>query len=61
MSKYDNGAGIDEETFAECINNYVYEHHYDNEKEDIEEKWSNVTLHEKATMIIQEISKAKSL
>ena len=60
MSKYDDGAGINEEMFAECINNYLYEHHYDNEKEDIEEKWNNMTLQEKATMIAEEISKVKN-
>ena len=36
MFDYDYGDGINEDIFKECVEEYIYEHHYDNDLDDIE-------------------------
>lgn len=59
MCDYDDGYGIDEETFRECVDEYIYTHHYDNDLDDIEKEWDNLSIHEKVKRIIEELRKEK--
>lgn len=56
MDEYDDGYGISEECFRNCVENYVYENHYDSEIDDIENKWQ-VDLHEQVKMIVKELKR----
>lgn len=45
--------GLDEEYFKECIDNYIWEHHQ-NENDEIDEEWDLPTYHEKVLKILEE-------
>lgn len=55
MYDYDDGDGIDEVTFEECVNEYIYTHHYDKEVDDIDKEWYDIPMHEKVKKIIEEL------
>lgn len=59
MCDYDDGDGIGEETFREWIDNYLYEHHYDNEKDDIQGQYLNKSYAELSKIIYNEITSNK--
>lgn len=45
--------GLDEEYFKECIDNYIWEHHI-NENDEIDEGWDLPTYYEKVLKILEE-------
>ncbi len=45
--------GLDEEYFKECIDNYIWEHHQ-NENDEIDEGWDLPTYYEKVLKILEE-------
>lgn len=47
--------GISSGEFEAWIQEYVYEHHFDKEADDIEEEWSNKDTSELAKMIYEEM------
>ena len=57
MFDCDDGEGINDETFRECVDEYIYTHHYDNDSDDIEKEWNNLSTHEKVKKIIKELKK----
>ena len=57
MFDYDDGEGINDETFRECVDEYIYTHHYDNNLDDIEQEWDNLSTYEKVKKIIEELKK----
>ena len=59
MFDYDYGDGINDETFRECVDEYIYTHHYDNDLDDIEKEWDNLSIHEKVKKIIEELKRDK--
>jgi len=46
--------GINGDDFRDCVDEYVYENHYDKETDDIAEEWQ-VSLYELVKMIIEEL------
>lgn len=61
MFDYDYGDGINEDIFKECVEEYIYEHHYNKDKEDIEKEWQNLSLYDKVVKIVKEIEERKAL
>lgn len=59
MFDYDYGDGINDETFRECVDEYIYTHHYDTDSDDIEKEWDNLSIHEKVKKIIEELRRDK--
>ena len=59
MWDYDYGDGINEEDFRQCIDEYIYTHHYDKEVDDIDKEWDNIPMHEKVKKIIEELKGEK--
>lgn len=55
MYDYDDGNGIDEECFRQCIDEYIDTHHYDKEVDDIDKEWDNIPMHEKVKKIVEEL------
>lgn len=55
MSDYDYGEGISEDIFQECVNEYIYTNHFDDDADDIEKEWNNISMHEKVKRIIKEL------
>lgn len=45
--------GLDEEYFKECIDNYIWDHHQ-NENDEIDKEWDLPTYHEKVLKILEE-------
>lgn len=45
--------GLDEEYFRECIDNYIWEHHQ-NEDGEIEEGWDLPTYYERVLKVLEE-------
>lgn len=46
--------GLQPDEFVEFIDQYVYDNHYDNEKDDISEEWQKLSLYEKIVRIDNE-------
>ena len=61
MFDYDYGDGINEDIFKECVEEYIYEHHYDNDLDDIEKEWQNLSLYDKVVKIVKEIEERKAM
>ena len=59
MFDYDDGNGINDETFRECVDEYIYTHHYDTDLDDIEKEWDNLSIHEKVKKIIEDLKRDK--
>ena len=55
MYDYDYGEGINEDIFQECVNEYIYTNHFDDDADDIEKEWDNISMHEKVKRIIKEL------
>ena len=61
MFDYDDGDGINEDIFTECVEEYIYEHHYNKDKEDIEKEWQNLSPHDKVVKIVKEIEEREAM
>ena len=59
MFDYDYGEGINDDTFRECVDEYIYAHHYDKGADDIEEEWDNISMYEKVKKIVNELRQDK--
>ena len=46
--------GLTSESFCDTINDYIWEHHYDKEIDDIAEDWQHLTTHEAVLKILKE-------
>lgn len=49
------GEGISSDDFAEWVQEYVYNNHFDKEADDIEEEWDDKDIAELAKMIYEEM------
>ena len=61
MYDYDCGEGISEDTFQECVDEYIYAHHYDKGADEIEKEWQNLSLYGKVVKIVKEIEERKAM
>lgn len=55
IEPYDEG--VDQSTFCEAIDDYVYRNHYDDDADDIAAEWQGKTTHELVEMIWNELQK----
>lgn len=54
MHGYETDEGLNPDDFQRWIDDYVYEYHYDYEKDDVCEEWQNKSVAELAKMIYEE-------
>lgn len=62
LGMYDNcdpDYGLSDEEFGECINQYIYDEHYDKNADDIESDWQDLTRYEEVCRILMEIEAEK--
>lgn len=46
--------GLSQQEFIDCVNEYIYDTHYDKEIDDIAEDWQDLTTHEAVLKILKE-------
>lgn len=47
--------GLSDEEFGECVNQYIYDQHYDHDADDIAAEWQNLTRYEEVLKILDEL------
>ena len=57
---YDVSDGLTPEMFAESVDEYIHEHHYDDEANDTAKDWQGITLHEAVLRIEEELNGRKN-
>lgn len=60
LDMYDDcdDCGLDDDSFIECIKQYVYDNHYDDSIDDIAKDWQ-LPYYDTVKKILEELSKAK--
>ena len=58
MFDYDDGEGIDESTFQECVQDYINEHHYNHDTEQFDEGWGGLSVYNAVLKVKEELIKS---
>ena len=58
MFDYDDGEGITEYTFQECVRDYIDEHHYNYDTEQFDEGWDGLSVYDAVLKIKEELLKS---
>lgn len=57
MFDYDYGEGINEDTFQECVRDYINEHHYNYDTDQFDEGWEGLSVYDAVLKIKEELLK----
>lgn len=55
MFDYDDGDGIDEERFKQCVQDYINENHYNDDTDQFDEGWDGLSVYDAVLKIKEEL------